>query len=155
MENNKFNCIEANRIDLVDFLSNLGYPPQKVRNNDFWYLSPLRNEKTPSFKVNRSLNRWFDFGDGRGGNLVDFGILYHRCSIGDFLEILDRPSISPKQFPETFSNDKFQEEPKNKLQILAVRPIVSVALLRYLQKRRIPHDIAHQYCKEVSFGLRE
>ncbi|MDQ6845614.1 MAG: CHC2 zinc finger domain-containing protein [Bacteroidota bacterium] len=71
MKNNKLNCVAANRIDLVDYLSNLGYRPQKIKNNDYWYLSPLRNEKTASFKVNRKLNVWFDFGEGNGGDLVD------------------------------------------------------------------------------------
>ena len=68
---------EAKEIDMVVYLSRLGYEPLKIRNNDFWYLSPLREEKTPSFKINRHLNRWYDHGLGKGGNLIDFGIEYH------------------------------------------------------------------------------
>lgn len=62
---------EARQIDIVQYLSGLGYEPAKVRHFDYWYLSPLREEKTPSFKVNRKLNRWYDHGLGKGGNLVD------------------------------------------------------------------------------------
>ncbi len=50
------NCEEANQIDLVDYLYSLGYHPQKIRNYDHWYLSPLREEKEASFKVNRQKN---------------------------------------------------------------------------------------------------
>jgi len=39
------NCDEANQIDLVDYLYSLGYQPEKIKNNDYWYLSPLREEK--------------------------------------------------------------------------------------------------------------
>ncbi|MBD0369096.1 MAG: DNA primase, partial [Flavisolibacter sp.] len=39
-------CAEANMIKLVAYLNDLGYPPQKIRGNDYWYLSPLRQEKT-------------------------------------------------------------------------------------------------------------
>ena len=69
-------------LDIVAYLESLGYAPQKVRNNDYWYLSPFRTEKEPSFKVNRRLNAWYDHSLGRGGNLLDFGILYHGCALG-------------------------------------------------------------------------
>jgi hypothetical protein len=45
------NCDEANQIDLVDYLYSLGYQPEKIKNHDYWYLSPLREEKEASFKV--------------------------------------------------------------------------------------------------------
>src|SRR6185312_9899712 len=80
---------DAKEMDMVDYLSRLGYKPSKIRNADYWYLSPLRNEKTPSFKVNRKLNRWYDHGLGKGGNLIDFAILYQNCTIGEFLQKLN------------------------------------------------------------------
>ncbi|MBE8712674.1 CHC2 zinc finger domain-containing protein [Sphingobacterium hungaricum] len=79
---------EAKEMDMVNYLSSLGHEPLKIRNNDHWYLSPLREEKTPSFKINRKLNRWYDHGLGKGGNLVDFGIEYHRCTVGELLDSL-------------------------------------------------------------------
>src|SRR3954464_8920265 len=84
-------CEEVKQIDMVDYLSSLGHEPRKIRKQDYWYLSPLRDEKTPSFKVNRKLNKWYDFGDGRGGNLVDFGILYYRCTVSEFLQKVTSP----------------------------------------------------------------
>ena len=66
--------------------NDLGFQPSKISGNDYWYSSPLRNEHTPSFKVNRRLNKWFDHGLGKGGNLVDFGILYYNCSMGELLQ---------------------------------------------------------------------
>jgi DNA primase len=50
----KLMCAEARQIDLVDYLASLGHQPQKVRNQDYWYLSPLRNKKIASFKVERA-----------------------------------------------------------------------------------------------------
>lgn len=49
----KIMCEQANQMDVVDYLEKLDHIPKKIRNNDYWYLSPLRDEKTPSFKVNR------------------------------------------------------------------------------------------------------
>lgn len=58
----KLSCAEARQFDLVDYLASLGYQPQKVKGADYWYLSPLREERTPSFKVNRGKNIWYDHG---------------------------------------------------------------------------------------------
>ena len=47
---------EAKQLRIVDYLASLGYHPQSVTSKQYWYLSPLRNERTPSFKVNDRLN---------------------------------------------------------------------------------------------------
>ena len=90
--------LEAKQIDLVDYLAALGHRPQKIRNKDYWYLSPLREEKTPSFKVNRSLNAWYDHSIGKGGNLIDFGILYFNCTVSDLLQHLSQYQSTPISF---------------------------------------------------------
>jgi DNA primase len=53
---------EVKNTDIVDYLSSLGFKPKKITRNDYWYLSPFRDERSPSFKVNRDINRWYDFG---------------------------------------------------------------------------------------------
>src|SRR3954447_4981953 len=87
-KNTGASCWEARQMDIVLYLSSLGYEPTKGNNADYWYLSPLRDEKTASFKVKRKLNRWYDHGMGRGGNLIDFAILYNNCTVGEFLKSL-------------------------------------------------------------------
>jgi DNA primase len=86
--NERLSLEEAREIDLVNYLTTCEYEPAKTRNNDYWYLSPLRDERTPSFKVNGNLNRWYDHGLGKGGNITDFAILYHNCTVGEFLQKL-------------------------------------------------------------------
>ena len=62
--------IEAmKRFPIEDFLARLGHHPVQRRANAVWYRSPYREEKTPSFKVNPEKNLWFDFGEGKGGNI--------------------------------------------------------------------------------------
>ena len=65
------------RVSLVNLLSRLGYEPAKRARNELLYLSMLRNsDSTPSFSVNDRQGTWYDFGEGRGGNIIDFGLLY-------------------------------------------------------------------------------
>ena len=80
------NCDEANQIDLVDYLYSLGYQPEKIKNHDYWYLSPLREEKEASFKVNRKKNVWYDHGLGKGGNVVEFAAQFFICNVSEALQ---------------------------------------------------------------------
>lgn len=148
--NKRLSVSEAKEIDIVHFLADLGYEPSKIRNNDYWYFSPLRDEKTPSFKVNRKLNRWYDHGLGKGGNLVDFAILYHGCTISEFLQNLSgNLSLQKPSLQQSIT----RPEPENQIKILGDFILSSTALLRYLQQRRIPVDIADRYCREVRYEL--
>ena len=47
---------EAKKISIVDYLENMGYTHAKIRRGQYWYRSPLREEKTPSFVVNNNLH---------------------------------------------------------------------------------------------------
>ena len=90
MSSPNFSLQEARQTDIVEYLEKLGYQSQKNSNNDYWYLLPLRDEKQASFKVNWKLNSWYDHGSGKGGNIIDFGILYHQCSITEFIQKLSQ-----------------------------------------------------------------
>lgn len=142
---------EAKAIDMVDYLSGLGYQPTKIRNADYWYSSPLRVEKTPSFKINRKLNCWYDHGLGKGGNIIDFGIRFYSCSVSEFLQKLNdnfsyhRPVFKQSEMPEK----------ESKITILQDNELTSFVLLRYLEKRRIPIEVARQFCREVRYEMND
>ncbi len=146
------------QMDMVEYLQKLGYQPQKIRNNDYWFLSPLRDEKEPSFKVNRRLNAWYDFGLGQGGNIIDFGLLYHRCTVAELLQKL--PKIFSFHQPQTLTvqqplpnTQKLKEALEPTIKVIAARPLTNPSLCRYLGDRKIPFEIAEKYCKEVDFEL--
>ena len=79
------NCEQANQIDLVDYLYLLGYQAHKIRSQDYWYLSPLREEKKASFKVNRKKNVWYDHGFGKGRNVIEFAVQFFNCNVSEAL----------------------------------------------------------------------
>ena len=94
MSTRNFSIRELKQTDIVEYLEKLGHLPKRIRNNDYWYLSPLREEKEASFKVNRRLNVWYDHGIGKGGDLIDFGVLYHHCTIPELLQKLKENNLS-------------------------------------------------------------
>lgn len=134
---------EAKAIDMVSYLSNAGIEPAKIKGDNFWYLSPFRNEKTPSFKVDRKLNRWFDFGEGKGGSLIDFIMRSDQIEIPEILKKLDELNLSAVSVNEVKSDTG--------IEIISAKPITSLALIRYYQSRRISTEIANQFLCEVDY----
>ena len=148
----KLSCAQARQIDLVEYLKSLGYQPGKIRKQDYWFCSPFRDEKTASFKVNRSRNIWFDFGEGKGGDFVDFGVRFHKCSISDLLKKLSENRTLSFSFPPPPSAGE-KKETNGKILILDERQLNSKLLYDYLQKRCIRPEIAERFCKEIDFLL--
>lgn len=157
MENAALQCRQVNALDMVDYLQSLGFEPQKIRGNDYWYVSPFREEKTASFKVNRKLNVWYDHGAGQGGRLVDFGILYFKCTVSELLEKIagNTKIILPLHPHKSASADekKHSTDSAGKIQVISTREIADPGLRHYLSTRQIPVLIANQFCDEVVFEL--
>jgi len=152
MNTHRLSCREAKKRDLVEYLADLGHTPHHIKNHEYWYLSPLRKEHTPSFKVVRRLNIWYDHGIVKGGTIVDFGILYHRCTISEFLRILEsRPNLSG--LPKSSDQVPLKEILPSPILIKSVHPIDSLHLRSYLAIRYVPLLLAQQYCRQVDFEL--
>ena len=142
------NCKEANEILITVFLFSLGIEPKRVAGNNYWYLSPFREENTPSFKVDASMNRWYDHGIGVGGKLVDLGIRIFEIDVVEFLK-----KISDQNFSNSFSFQKPEREVSLPT-IKKVKELENKALLSYLKVRGIdPVWIAELFCKEVYFSV--
>jgi DNA primase len=62
---------DVKNISIKGFLAGRGIAPKQERNGYGMYLSPLREERTPSFKVDYGQNLWYDFGLGEGGSIID------------------------------------------------------------------------------------
>src|SRR5664279_1763025 len=157
MENANFFLREVRQLDIVDYLEKLGHRPQKIRNNDYWYLSPLREEKTPSFKINRKLNAWFDHGLGKGGNLIDLGILLYNCTVAEFLERLSSQGHQNTfSFHQPISNpDQARENEKSTISIKAIRELQSPELKNYIASRSISFETAQAFLKEIVLSINE
>lgn len=143
---------QINALDIVAFLETLGYSPKRVSFPHHWYLSPLRDEKTASFKVNKRLNAWWDFGIQQGGNLVQFLSLYYRCATDDV----------PRAFCQTGSTlivPRFQSPTRplldNSIKNLSISPLTALPLLRYIAGRRILPIVAQTYCWEATYTIKD
>ena len=136
------------QIAITDYMQQQGYAPARVQGIHYWYYSPLRNERTPSFKVNTERNQWYDFGSGEHGDIIDLVCALHRCTISEAIRLLSGAKQVAHQEFSFGGKRKFSER---KLEILSAQPLSNPYLLRYLAARAIPLPVASAYCSEVLF----
>ena len=136
------------QISITDYLQQQGYAPARVQGIHYWYYSPLRNERTPSFKVNTERNQWYDFGSGEYGDIIDLVCALHRCTTSEAIRLLSGAKQVAHQEFSFGGKRKFSER---KLEILSAQPLSNPYLLRYLAARAIPLPVASAYCSEVLF----
>lgn len=74
-------------IDIVDFIGQ--YVDLQPKNDEYFGLSPFKDEKTPSFSVRRDPPLFYDFSSGKGGNVYDFAKYYFKRNSRDTVKILE------------------------------------------------------------------
>src|SRR5687767_8587472 len=133
------NCEQAKQCDLIEFLNKLGYQPNKVSGNDYWYFSPLRDEKNPSFKINKLKNCWCDHGLGAGGRLVDFSIRYFNCPVNEALQRISffqqqTKVITPSKKTSLLNDQSsLDNSPESVIRVIDLKnPIADLRLRLYL-----------------------
>ena len=144
------NAAQAKQIEITDFLSKFNLEPAKTQNNDFWYLSPLHKEKTPSFKVDTQKNIWYDHALGAGGNIIDLVMQMYNL---DFTSALQKLSEliggDTKSFSFSQANPLPAPATESKTEIKKIQDVQNQALIDYLNKRKVKKY--NNYLQEIYY----
>ncbi|WP_300913673.1 MULTISPECIES: CHC2 zinc finger domain-containing protein, partial [Bacteroidales] len=96
---------QIKQISIRDYLTQRRINPKQQNTRYGLYLSPLREEHSPSFKVDYIQNLWYDFGLGVGGSIIDLVMHMERCNAAEAMRRLERhiggmsvSSLSPSGF---------------------------------------------------------
>lgn len=139
-------------IPLASFLSQLGHEPAARKGTRLWYKSPLRQEQTPSFKVETTLNCWYDFSLGKGGNIIDLAAeLYQSTDLRYLMRCI--ADSCPMPSVQTVASSYPQLHSAPNVERFEVVLLEHRALVAYLQERGIPAHIAKANCKEVHYSI--
>ena len=71
------------RYPIVEYLERKGIKPMRRTAAYALYCSPLREETHPSFKVDTEKNLWIDYGEGRGGSIIDLCMRMEGCTLSE------------------------------------------------------------------------
>lgn len=149
------NVAQANALSLPEILEKLGYNPDRAKGAELWYLSPFRQEKTPSFHVHTGKNVWFDFGTSDGGGVIDFMIAYLHSRNEAFtvrvaLQVLGMMKSGISFVPLTTPVPPVHAQESNPALALRVLSTINNPLLKeYVARRGIPLAIARKYLKQL------
>ena len=140
---------EAKELQLIDYLRFNGHTPVRIAYGNAWFLSPLRQEKTPSFKVNLHKNVWFDFGAGEGGNIIDLVKRIKRVNAKEALGLIGNNSISVNRQIIKGAGEEGQ------IKINRIQEIENPALVQYLRFRKVSFSFARNYLKEAYYTVHD
>ncbi|MBE9602654.1 hypothetical protein [Pedobacter sp. MC2016-24] len=148
------NIEQANAIPVSEFLTKLNFYPVRSYKDGALYFSPLRREKAATFRVNKLKNVWFDHGSGRGGNFFDFAVEYLQSQKEDYtnadaLRFITNIWCNDAAFLKSNKQDDLVAVGVHNLKLFSVSPISHLSLIRYLEDRGIPLDLALVYLKQA------
>ena len=154
---------DLKNISIRLFLARRGIQPKYERNGYGMYLSPLRDEHTPSFKVDYVQNFWYDFGLGEGGTLLTLVMRLERCDSREAIRRLQNGekrnagvSLSPDIYERPVAggaSSAVRPAAVPALRILSDAPLRHPALVGYLASRGIVPSVAAAFCREVRYEV--
>ncbi|HJI19304.1 MAG: toprim domain-containing protein [Alistipes sp.] len=155
---------QLKRLSIRDYLSRRGIQPSRGNDRCGFYLSPLRMEHTPSFKVDYAQNLWYDFGTGEGGSIIDLVMRLENCDCPEAIRRLQDGetgqgipvSLSPGIYEHPVvsgTSPVVRPATVPALRILSDAPLRHPALVGYLASRGIAPVIATAFCREVRYEV--
>ena len=148
------NIEKAKQIPIELVLQKMNYRPSKTNGFDKFYFSPFRDERTASFKINTKINRWYDHGLQKGGNIIDFIAIKFNYTIPEVLKFLKNYSDeSIFSFQKQKNSESNFSETETKVNIIKVTEIQHFALKQYLENRKIYHYENEPNLKEVHYEI--
>lgn len=139
-------------IGIREYLLRRGLQPHRETATHGMFLSPLREEHTPSFSVRYDKGLWYDFGLGEGGTLLQLVMRLEGCSMAEAIRHLRKGATDEVPFQPLPTASPRED---SSLRILGVGEIRHPALIGYLRERGIDPAGAGALCREVHYAVGE
>ena len=140
---------KAKSVDLFHYMGMMGYKPVRYNDRKAYFISPKRQEKNPSFEVDRIRNTFADWGeDGAFGDPVDFIVWMNGCTNLEAAHIL----LKDESIPQYHKPPLEQLNEKN-IEVLETKEeITNESLIEYVEQvRKVPISVVNEYCQQVLF----
>ena len=147
------------RYPIVEYLERKGVKPVRRTAAYALYCSPLREETHPSFKVDTEKNLWIDYGEGRGGSIIDLCMRMEGCTLSEAIRRLGQNA--PVNDTYSFLNDFVPNNSQPMMAINGARRLIGISdtlppyFQEYLMKERcIDLEKAMPFLKCISYEVR-
>ena len=147
------------RYPIVEYLERKGIKPVRKTPTYVMYRSPLREETHPSFKVDTEKNLWIDYGEGRGGSIIDLCMRMEGCTLSEAIRRLGQNA--PVNDTYSFLNDFVPNNSQPVMAVNGARRLIEISdtlppyFQEYLTKERcIDLEKATLFLKCISYEVR-
>ena len=147
------------RYPIVEYLERKGIKPVRKTLTYAMYRSPLREETHPSFKVDTEKNLWIDYGEGRGGSIIDLCMRMEGCTLSEAIHRLGQNASD--NGTSSFLNDFVPNNSQPVMAVNGARRLIEISdtlpphLQDYLTKERcINLEKAMPFLKCISYEVR-
>ena len=147
------------RYSIVEYLESKGIKPVRKTPTYVMYHSPLREETHPSFKVDTEKNLWIDYGEGRGGSIIDLCMRMEGCTLSEAIRRLGQNASDNGTY--SFLNDFVPNNPQPVMVANGTRRLIEISdtlppyFQEYLTKVRcINLEKAMPFLKCISYEVR-
>ena len=147
------------RYPIVEYLERKGIKPVRKTPTYVMYRSPLREETHPSFKVDTEKNLWIDYGEGRGGSIIDLCMRMEGCTLSEAIRRLGQtvPDNTVYSSHKDFSQNNLQPTmaANETRKLISISGTLPPHLQEYLTKVRcIDLEKAKPFLKSISYEVR-
>ena len=149
------------RYPIVEYLERKGIKPVRKTPTYAMYRSPLREETHPSFKVDTEKNLWIDYGEGRGGSIIDLCMRMEGCTLSEAIRRLGQNASLDAAYGLSKEKSDIDTSPVTPWQPSGARKLIEVSdtlpshLEAYLaDKRCIDLNRARPFLKCISCEVR-
>ena len=149
------------RYPIVEYLERKGVKPVRRTAAYALYCSPLREETHPSFKVDTEKNLWIDYGEGRGGSIIDLCMRMEGCTLQEAICRLGQTASLDAAYGLSKEKSDIGTSPVTPWQPSGARKLIEVSdtlpphLETYLaDKRCIDLNRARPFLKCISYEVR-
>ena len=147
------------RYPIVEYLERKGIKPVRKTPTYAMYRSPLREETHPSFKVDTEKNLWIDYGEGRGGSIIDLCMRMEGCTLSEAIRRLRQNASDDGTY--SFLNDFVPNNTQPAMAVNGARRMIEISdtlpphLQDYLTKELcINLEKAMPFLKCISYEVR-
>lgn len=125
-------------VDILEYISQ--FTDFTEKNGEYWALSPLKDENTPSFSVRKETNSFYDFSSGVGGGLITFIRRYYNCGYHEAVDKIreyvgaDGDIQIKKKLSATRVAKRYSTSPRNK-KTLRTMPVLPDDYMERFEKR--------------------
>ena len=149
------------RYPIVEYLERKGIKPVRKTPTYAMYRSPLREETHPSFKVDTEKNLWIDYGEGRGGSIIDLCMRMEGCTLSEAIRRLGQNASLDAAYGLSKEKSDIDTSPVTPWQPSGARKLIEVSdtlpshLEAYLaDKRCIDLNRARPFLKCICYEVR-